>query len=218
MNACPLAVPQLDCSSTGALELAPGGQVTDFSAADWNPTTGRICNAHGLVSGLFAYWGPSTAGAGSTVGVDPTARNLRLAVSLTETAFGGGGLMFQSCVDATAFNAIQFTAALAAGSFASCIWQLQLQTLDQRPNTQAPPGTCDPAAMSCYRHPAHPITTAPSATPATFTLPFSAFTNPSGSTIPGPTQIVGLQWQLDAPAGGACAVELRIDDIRFVTQ
>ena len=48
---------------------------------------------------------------------------------------------------------------------------------------------------------------------------------PSSQSSAAPGQVVGLQWQLESGAaaedGGiqpACSVEIRIDDIAFVTQ
>jgi len=47
-----------------------------------------------------------------------------------------------------------------------------------------------------------------------------SFDNPSASTVATPSQIVGLQWQVNSgnSGSGTCTVELRIDNIRFVTQ
>jgi hypothetical protein len=33
--------------------------------------------------------------------------------------------------------------------------------------------------------------------------------------MPTPKQVIGLQWQVNS-SSGACTVELRIDDIRFI--
>ena len=53
----------------------------------------------------------------------------------------------------------------------------------------------------------------------TITAPFPGSATQRGSTIPTRTQIVGLQWQANSSAGtGTCTVELRIDDIKFITQ
>ena len=53
-----------------------------------------------------------------------------------------------------------------------------------------------------------------------FTTRFTAFNNPSGSTTPTAGQIVGIQWQVNSgnSGSGTCTVELRIDNVRFVTQ
>jgi len=121
-------------------------------------------------------------------------------------------------VNASAFTSVQFTATLTMGSLSGCAWQVQLQTQDQRPSTSTNPsgGTC---ASNCNRFPAYAIAAAPPMSPTTMTFmaPFSGFNNPAGSTIAPPTQVVGLQWQVNSSGGtGTCTVELRIDDIKFM--
>jgi hypothetical protein len=189
--------------------------VTDFGTADWNTGNGKWCDAHGLDGGIYAYAG--TTPSASTVAVDTAApMNLKFNLTVSAGQYAGGGISFDSCVDATAFTSVQFTAAITMGSLTGCTWQVQVQTQDQRPSTATNPGggTC---ATNCNRFPAYAIAAAPPATPMTFTAPFSGFTNPAGSTIATRTQIVGLQWQLNSSGGtGTCTVELRIDDIKFI--
>jgi hypothetical protein len=211
---CPLGG-VLDCTTAGALMLTPDGLVTDFSAADWNTTTAKFCDAHGLDGTTFSYAGTSST---STAAVDTTAHNLKLNFMVVATGYAGGGLLFDSCVNATTFNAVQFTAAVTAGSLTGCALQVQVQTQDQRASSATNPsgGTC---AANCYQFPAYVITPSPPATPMTITALFSGFNNPASSTIPTRTQIVGLQWQANSASGtGTCTVELRIDDIKFITQ
>jgi len=217
MNSCPLGG-RLDCSAAGALDLMPDGQVVDFSAPQWNNTTDKWCNALGLDGGLFSF-----AGTGSTAmaDVDTTARNLKLNLTVSAGQYAGGGVNFDSCVDATGFNAVQFTASLAGtGSLNGCTWQIQLQTRDQIPTTDTDPtgGTCA-ATATCRRHPAATLAAA-TTTATTFTTRFTAFNNPAGSTIATASQIVGLQWQVNSgnSGSGTCTVELHIDNARFVTQ
>jgi len=192
--------------------------VTDFGANDWNATTGKWCDAHGLDGNVFFY-----AGTGSTAAavVDTTApRNLKLNFTVTAGQFAGGGMTFDSCVNATGFNSVQFTALITAGSLSGCAWQVQVQTLDERPSTATNPsgGTCNTTTTTCFNYPAYAIAAAPPLTPAapmTFSAPFTGFTNPLGSMIR--TQVVGLQWQVNSSGGtGTCTVELRIDDIKFI--
>ena len=212
-NSCPLGG-RLDCTSAGSLNLADG-QVADFSAAEWNSTAAKWCDADGLDGGLSSYAGtPSTAAAA----IDATAQNLKLSLMVVAGGYAGGRVNFDSCVDARAFNSIQFTASVTAGSLTGCTWQVQLQTQDQRPSTLTNPtgGTCSSTTTTCERYPAATLAAA-TATATTFTVRFSSFNNPSTSAIATPSQIVGLQWQVDS-GGGACTVELRIDSIRFVTQ
>lgn len=216
MNSCPLGG-RLDCTAAGALDLMPDGQVVDFSAAQWNNTADKWCNALGLDGGLFSF-----AGTGSTamVDVDTTARNLELNLTVSAGQYAGGGVNFDSCVDATGFNAVQFTASIGSGSLNGCTWQIQLQTRDRIPTTDTDPsgGSCA-ATATCRRHPAATLTAA-TTTATTFTTRFTAFNNPAGSTTPTAGQIVGLQWQVNSgnSGSGTCNVELRIDNARFVTQ
>ena len=78
-------------------------------------------------------------------------------------------------------------------------------------------GTCNATTTTCERYPAATLA-APTATATTFTVRFTAFNNPSMSTVATASQIVGLQWQANSSNSGACTVELRIDNIKFVTQ
>jgi hypothetical protein len=214
---CPLGG-VLDCSSAGALTLAPDGLVTDFSAPQWNTSSGKWCDGDGLDGGVYAYAG---TGSTSTAAVDATARNLKLNFSVVAGNYAGGGVSFDSCVNASTagFTAVQFTAAITAGSLTGCVWQVQLQTQDQRATTATNPsgGTC---ASNCYRFPAYAVAGTPSATPMPFVAPFSGFNNPASSTIAAPTQVVGLQWQVNSgnSGTGTCTVELRIDDVKFIMQ
>ena len=148
--------------------MAPDGQVTDFSAAEWNSTTGKWCDVARPGRQRVPYAG---AGSTSTAAVDATARNLKLNFTVSAGQYAGGGLSFDSCVNATAFNAVQFTAAITTGSLTGCTWQVQVQTQDQRASTATNPsgGTC---ASNCYQFPAYAIAAAPTATPTTTTALF----------------------------------------------
>jgi hypothetical protein len=210
---------RLDCTTTGVLKLTTDGTVVDFSAGQWSATTARWCDGRGLGGTLFSF-----AGRGSTAAaaVDTTAQNLKLNLMVTAGQYAGGGVYFDECVDAGSFNSIQFSASVTAGSLTGCTWQVQLQTQDQRPNMLTNPsgGTCTGTATTttCSRYPAASMTTNPTATATTFTARFTSFNNPANSAIATPSQIVGLQWQVNSSNGsGTCTVELRIDNVKFVT-
>ena len=84
-----------------------------------------------------------------------------------------------------------------------------------QPTTQSPPGGCDILTTSCYGFPAATNLAAPSpdiTMPTLVSIPFGSF---GASVMPAPAQIVGLQWQVNS-SGGACTVELRLDDIAFI--
>jgi hypothetical protein len=211
-NLCPLGG-VLDCSSAGALTLTPDGQVADFSPAVWNSSTGKWCDADGLRGSVFSYAGTASTAAAA---VDATAQNLKLNLTVGAADYAGGGLTFDSCVNASGFTSVQFNATITAGSLTGCVWQVQLQTQDQRASTATSPsgGTC---ASNCYRFPTVATLATPAAAGTTYTELFTAFNNPSSSTIATRTQVVGLQWQVNSSSGGAgtCTVELRIDNIKF---
>ena len=196
--------------------------MTQFSALEWNASTGKWCNALGLDGSLLSYAGPAPSASTAAVETTPP-RGLRLDLTVAATGYAGGGLIFDSCVDASSFNSVQFTAAVISGSLTGCSWQVQLQTQDQRPSNDTNPagGTCDPnGAAGCYRFPAVANLAVPGATATTYTQLFTAFNNPSSSTIPTRTQITGIQWQVNSASSGTgtCTVGLRIDSITFVTQ
>jgi hypothetical protein len=218
----------LNCSS--ALTL-PDGHVTTFSPEEWSPTDGKYCNASGLRGSIFSYsgGGPVTADDGGVVssnaqGVDAPAGNFRLTLAAGPGGYAGGGISFDRCINASAFNALRFSAWIASGDLTGCNFKSQLQTFEQRPTTQSPPGSCDPDAGSCYNFPTSIVTLG--STPQTFTIKFSDFTTGVTHANPVPGELVGLQWQIESappadPDGGSqlsCSVEIRIDDISFVTQ
>ena len=214
-NVCP-AAGALDCSTAGALKL-PDGQVADFSSTEWNASTSAWCNPDGLTGTLFSFSAATPSAA--TAAVDTTAQNLKLNLTVGAAGYAGGGLTFDSCVNASSFTSVQFTAAITAGSLTNCTWQVQLQTQDQRDSTATNPsgGTCNAATTTCYRYPAVTGLTAPTAVASTYRETFTLFNNPSSSTIATPTQVTGVQWQVNSGSSGAgtCTVELRIDNVIF---
>jgi hypothetical protein len=213
---CPTGT-RLDCSAAASLDLAPDGQVVDFSTAQWNTTTARFCDAHGLGGTLSSFAGTSST---ATAAVDTMAQAMTLNFMVGAGQYAGGRLNFNSCVDATGFNSIQFTGTVTTGSLTNCAWQIQLETLDQRPTTATPAGgTCNATTATCERYPAATLAAA-TTTATTYTTRFTAFNNPAGGTVAAAGQIVGLQWQVNSGnnGSGTCTVGLRIDNVRFVTQ
>ena len=215
-NACPLGG-RLDCTTAGSLDITGDGQIVDFSTGQWNPTTAKFCDAHGIDGGLSSFAGTGSMAAAV---VDTTAQNLKLNFTVAAGQYAGGRVNFDSCVDARAFNSIQFTASVTAGSLNGCAWQVQLQTQDQRPTTATNPtgGTCNATTTTCERYPSASLTAA-TATATVYTTRFTAFSNPANSAVATPSQITGLQWQVNSNNGtGTCTVELHIDNVKFVTQ
>jgi hypothetical protein len=216
----------LDCSASAALTLM-SGHVTTFSAEEWSPTDGKYCNASALRGSVFSYSGPEVDGgniSSNSHGVDSPAGNYRLTLMAGPGGYAGGGISFDRCVNAGAnANALRFTAWIASGDLTGCNFKAQMQTFEQRPTSQSPPGACDSAAMSCFNFPSGAV--ALTTSPTVFTIPFASMTGAT-HTNPFQGQVVGLQWQVESgppvdPDAGiqlACTVEIRIDEIDFVTQ
>jgi hypothetical protein len=209
---CSTSIASLNCSAP--FVPAADGHITDFSAREWNNSSGKWCNEAGMHGAYFSFKGNGANDSnGITVNADGT---LRLTLSVSSGSYGGGGIAFEAgCTDASAFSGVQFTVAVASGSLTGCTYQLQLQTFEQRPTSQNPPGGCDINTTSCYSFPSATGLPAPSAdlaNPTMVTAPFSSF---GSSVMPAPAQIVGLQWQVNS-SSGSCTVELAIDNIGFI--
>jgi hypothetical protein len=206
LHVCPLGG-TLKCG-TDALDLGTTGNVTDFSAADWDSTAEKWCNAAGLDGSLLYY-----AGTSSMSDTNVEMASLRLDWTVTAGQYAGGGLTFDSCVDVSDFDTFSYRATLLSGSLNGCSILVQLETQDQRPTTATSPsgGTC---ASNCFRFPTA-TATAPTATATTYTLPITSFSNPVGSTVR--SQVVGIHWQANSGNSGTtgCTASIRIDDIKF---
>jgi hypothetical protein len=220
------AEPVLDCSNAYTLT---NGHVTDFSEMEWKAATGKFCDASGLRGSIYSYSGTGTDNNGvmssHAQAVDATAGNFVLNLTAAASDYAGGGFSFEHCVNVSSYNAVRFSIALTGGDLTGCDLLLHLKTFEQQANTQTPPGGCDLNLLSCYTFPSAPLTTPLTATPQVVTIPFTAFA-PAALGLPAPQQVVGLQWQIQSaapsdPDGGAqigCTIELRVDDIDFVTQ
>ena len=202
----------LDCAAP--FKPAAAGYVNDFSYREWDG--GKWCGEGDMHGSIFSFKG-SGANDAASIGVNTTDASLRLSLTVSKGSYGGGGMAFESgCVDATAFAGVQFTLAVGSGSLAGCAYQMQLQTFEQRPTSQAPPGGCDQNFTTCYSFPYVrdnlPAASMDLTMPTLVSLPFSRF---SASAMPAPAQLVGLQWQVNSTSD-QCTVELRIDDVAFI--
>jgi hypothetical protein len=210
---CSGSIAALNCAAP--FRPPADGHIVEFSNPEWNSNTGKWCDAGGMHGAIFSFKGNAPDDS-NAISVNTDDGSLRLALSVSGGSYGGGGLAFEAgCVDATAFTGVQFSIAVASGSLTGCTYQLQLQTFEQRPMSQNPPGGCDINTTSCYSFPAATGLPAPSTDPTTPTPVSAPFTSFGSSVMPAPAQIVGLQWQVNS-SGGACTVELRIDDVGFI--
>ena len=122
--------------------------------------------------------------------------------------------MFLVCATVASFTQVEFD---IYGSATDCDIEMQIQTFDQRPDDQNPPGGCDRSAGTCSAYPyvsrivnAGALSTAPTTVNKTLTN----FTRWSQTSSPG--QVVGLQWQLTPSGSSTCKVDVTITDIKFI--
>jgi hypothetical protein len=121
------------------------------------------------------------------------------------------GLPFNmSCVDVSQYTGVSFT---ISGTLSDgCT--IQFSTTDAEHNLVSDGGTCTLA--SCY--PSAYIFTLPS-DPTDMTVKFTQQTgggaDPSAAAV-DPTQVKGVQWQVNPPAMGMCMGTVTIDNVKLV--
>jgi hypothetical protein len=199
-------IASLNCSKA----VAPAsGVVTSFS--DWNSTQEIWGSTAGLWGEVFSY-----AGSNSSMkdAVEGTPKGLHLTGSIASADYGGGGLGFSVCSTVTAYTRVSFD---VYGSAAGCSVELQLQTYDQRPTDQVPPGGCNLAGgATCWGFPlVRQIvnTSSTISTPQTIVTQLSSFSNWSAANA---AQIVGMQWQFTRSGSGACTPNMTFTNIKFL--
>ena len=148
---CPGSPADLNCAMP--FVPPPDGHITDFSMREWGVSSREVVQRRRHAGAIFPYKG-SGANDNTTITVNTDDASLRLATTVSNGSYGGGGIAFEAgCVDASAFDGVQFTIAIASGSLTGCAYQMQLQTFEQRPTTPAPAGGCDQNTASCYNFP-----------------------------------------------------------------
>ena len=177
------------------------GAVTDFS--DWNVATQRFGSPGGIVGTIFSYAGTGSTATGA---VDSVAGNLHHTATLIAGGYAGAGLSFGVCATAAAHNAVQFS---ITGSLGGCVLEFQAQTYSDKSTTLG--GGC--VAASCI----FPVRSNLAISPSAITVPFEGLTG--GAPKPfNAAEIVGLQWQVTNPTQTPCTVDIRVDNIKFLTQ
>jgi hypothetical protein len=205
-----------DCSRPLVPPSGASLLVTDFS--DWNATTETWGRAGGIIGRIFAY--PLTTST-MTAAVEGSPAGLHLGGSLGSAGYGGGGIGINACASIAAFKQIEFT---YYGSAAHCNLTWMVQTFDQRPTDQDPPGGCDRTDASstiCFVFPqvgVGAVVATPSTSPVTLTRTLATF---SGWSDARAAQIIGLQWQFTNDgttddAGVGCVPDLTITSVRLL--
>ena len=192
--------------------VVPSGtpNVTNFSS-DWDAGTKRWGSSSGLYGSIFSYPSDSTMNAPAVEGAP---RGLHLTGTVAAGSSGGGGVLFLVCATVASFTSVEFA---IYGSATNCNIQMQIQTFNQRPNDQNPPGGCDKSAGSCSGFPyVSQIVSASalSTSPTTVNKTLTNFTNWSQTSSPG--QVVGLQWQFTPSGSKTCTVDVTLTNIKFL--
>jgi hypothetical protein len=205
----------LNCASPTALT---NGMVTTFS--DWNSGTAKWGTSPGMTGTVFSYAGTNPAATMSNK-VEGSPVGLHLTGTVPNGGWAGGGIAFLACTNVGSYTQILFD---VYGRAQNCNMELQIQTYDQRPNDQTPPGGCVLATdgSGCFDFPRKSQVTDVSSSaisaspPRTVTTSLSALTSDSGSwSAAKAAQVVGVQWQLTNGSGSSCSVGLTLTNIRF---
>lgn len=183
-------------------EAPPSAHISDFS--DW---AGTNWGADGALTGTaFRYAGENTTT--FDYQLDFAQQNMR--VSGTVLDYGGFGMAFDTCVDATAFTGIQFD---LWGTSSSTVFQIQTSE-DQNMDYGDPKATCDTAVSGECAIPQARIQTV-SETQTAVQLPFADFSGGVPVATVSTNQLIGLQWQFECGAAEGCPVDVRIDNVTF---
>ena len=178
----------LDCS--GAPQTLADGHVTNLSMREWSVTDGKYCNASGLRGSVFSYSGPAPEDGGVAT-VDQRSRRRRARRKFPAHADGRPRrlcrrrhLVRPLRQRIVVQRAPVLRVGVRAAHLTGCTFHAYLQTFEQRPASQAPPGGC--TAATCYAFPASPDLAPLSMTPTTITVPFTMTSRPAHPYQPDP--------------------------------
>lgn len=183
-------------------EAPPSANISDFS--DWAGTNWGVDGA--LTGTAFRYSGETTTM--FDYQLDFAQENMH--VSGTVMDYGGFGMAFDICVDASAFTGIQFD---LWGVSNSTVFQIQTSE-DQNMEYGDPKATCDVAVSGECAIPASRIQTVME-TQTTVQLPFADFSGGVPVSTVSTNQLIGLQWQFECGVAEGCPVDVRIDNVTF---
>jgi hypothetical protein len=163
-----------------------------------------------LTGGTFSYAAPGlnapeltlTSGANGTAALHVAVHTL-VAPDPSSNYFGFG-LYFDSCVDASAYDSIQFT---LSGDLGDCDVRFAPTSSENVSIADDPRGACTLA--SCFP-PAYPVSSS-----GTTRVRFADLLGGSPGLISA-ASLIGVQWQMNAPDGSACGADFSIDDVTFV--
>jgi len=195
-----------------ALSVMPTGPlITDFS------TSGA---GGGAIPIVVAYrdWPYGASPPTTTLEAGAWHVTLNAPSATTPQYFGVGFDLYGTpegtgCIDASLYTGIRFR---IVGSVPSgCALSYSVYDSAHRPASKDPRATADELS-----YPPQAALAFPTATPSTFSFPFSGAGAPLGGNPANGidrTKLLGLQWQIVVPAGAVapCVVDFTLDDITF---
>lgn len=219
MSAVTMSAVTMSAVTMGSNTMGSNTVATNTMASNNSSTTGGgsgCSSAPGAVVYDFTSWGGTTYDSGDYSGTTfkyngtdstLTASASSGAASMTGTNnnYVGFGLTISSCVDASAYNGVAFDIGGSLGSNGAAVFQLRsssnLSTTDG--------GTC---GSDCANNEAS--YNMPSSA-STVQIPWSSLTGGAPTSPASPGDVMGFQWQFHCPEGGACALNVTLDNVRF---
>jgi hypothetical protein len=207
-------------SGGGALGGA-GGTAAPFACTGSAPATPLITGSTASpAGGTFTFAAPSLVAPTVTtqLGSDGSIQELMVSDSPgTSTdpnnAYAGFGLFFSAppCVNATAYNAVQFT---VAGTLSTCSLNVFVVPSEDNSVSNGAFGTC-PAASSCVSPFSAPLAI------GTNVVRFADMTGGAPDATVDASALNDIGWTLTVPTDGvtaACAANLTITNVSFVNE
>jgi cytochrome c peroxidase len=193
------APPAVRC--TGMRPLSPA--IADFETGASGPGSPVFFGASpGLTGKTFTAASPGVAPAQVSIAAGASSKRALLvsrpadAAPISSSDFYEFGLLFDDCVDASGFRAIQFT---ATNSAPGCQVDFSVISRPSVTSAEDPRGICTLASCD-------PPGTSISLS-GTLHVPFSAGPSP----FVDPTSVIGLRWRVPS----SCGIAVTIDDIVF---
>jgi hypothetical protein len=196
---------------------APSTHISDFTVweeGNWGYQNGDLTGGQSLYQ--------SDASATFTVSVDLSAPdpNLRLVAHDGTGAYSGYVMWFATCTDASKYLGIQFE---VGGDLGGGALDFQVQTSTNYPiDGRNQKGECTGTWSTGCANNHHAVTVTPDLTRVQFT--WAELTEGSTQEVDGgsrnspmdPTNILGVQWQVNCPSSATCDMDFRIDTVEFI--
>lgn len=199
------------------LSVAPGYPCTNFAPAsalinDFSTWSNGSWGTSGELSGGTFYYDGDGDSAVQALSLSVGAEESGTLTGSVSGGYAGFGFWFGSCTDASQYQGLSFT---LSGDLGDAQLELQLQISHNYPiDDGSSKGECQGTWSTCT----NPKTTIPfttSDTPTPFQIPWTDLTGGQPTSGMDPTEILGIQWQLNCASGAECPVNVVLDDLQF---